>query len=74
MWKEEIKRRWGDLTGEMEIISCPVVKHVKQHCELQCWVEPILLAQYSSLAPSGGLHYINCDTAATPGPLCLGQC
>lgn len=73
---KKIKKRKGDLTGEMDIICFPVVKHVKQGCELVCPTElqPVVLAQASSLAPSGGLHYINCSTAATPGPLCPGEC
>lgn len=75
MRKEELKLRKGDLTGKIEIICFPVVKHVKQCCKLTCLVElqPDLSAPSSSLAPSGGLHYINCGMTATPGPACPGE-
>lgn len=75
MRKEELKLRKGDLTGEIEIICFPVVKHVKQCCKLTCLVElhPDLLASSLSFAPSGGLHYTNCGMTATPGPPCPGE-
>lgn len=67
-----MKRRVRDLTGEMEIICFAVVEHVKNCGELACLsvLEQIVLAQSSSLAPSCGFRYINCDTAVTPIPLC----
>lgn len=66
-----MKRRVRDLTGEMEIIGFAVVKHVKKCRELACLgvLEQVLLAQFSSLAPSCGLQYINCGATVTPRPL-----
>lgn len=46
MGKEEIKRRKGDLTGEMDMICFPVVKHVfflRSAVNCCVWIQPIIL-------------------------------
>lgn len=61
MWKEEITRRKGDLRAKIK-------NNLLSSCKT-CKIQPILMAQSSSLAPSGGLLYINCGPFATPSPL-----